>query len=334
MNKFSFVVTSSFLNLTNTETGNSFTINKDDSRFNKAVEMLKEKAYEALEKFLDVKVVVQEFVSKAVITNTGITVTLENGVVYYSYKGGAKTPLHGALVNRIIDQAKAGFDVAPLCRFMENLLQNPSKTAIDELYLFLESCKLPITEDGCFIAYKIVKNDYMDIYTGKTCRHMIGDKPEMPRFEVDENRSNTCSRGLHFCSKEYLRHYGSNNKTTDRAVLLKINPADVVSIPSDYNNAKGRAWRYEVVGEVPAGWRETLPKADYTDAPIVDVDGCDFIDDDYDEYDHEEGIDTDPFFFNLSTNRWHDGRTNAMVSRRVVANYLGISTDDVEELEI
>jgi hypothetical protein len=36
----------------------------------------------------------------------------------------------------------------------------------------------------------------------------------------------------------------------DRTVIVKINPADVVSIPSDYNDAKGRACRYEVVGEV------------------------------------------------------------------------------------
>ena len=33
-------------------------------------------------------------------------------------------------------------------------------------------------------------------------------------------------------------------------VILKINPRDVVSIPTDYNNTKGRTCRYEVVGEV------------------------------------------------------------------------------------
>jgi hypothetical protein len=35
-----------------------------------------------------------------------------------------------------------------------------------------------------------------------------------------------------------------------RTVIVKINPADVVSIPSDYNATKGRACRYEVVGEI------------------------------------------------------------------------------------
>ena len=33
-------------------------------------------------------------------------------------------------------------------------------------------------------------------------------------------------------------------------MILKINPADVVSIPTDYNASKGRACRYEVIGEL------------------------------------------------------------------------------------
>ena len=33
-------------------------------------------------------------------------------------------------------------------------------------------------------------------------------------------------------------------------MIVKINPRDVVSIPTDYNNSKGRACRYEVIGEL------------------------------------------------------------------------------------
>jgi hypothetical protein len=33
-------------------------------------------------------------------------------------------------------------------------------------------------------------------------------------------------------------------------VIVKINPRDVVSIPTDYNDSKGRACRYEVVDEI------------------------------------------------------------------------------------
>jgi hypothetical protein len=36
----------------------------------------------------------------------------------------------------------------------------------------------------------------------------------------------------------------------DKIVILEIDPADVVSIPTDYNNAKGRCCRYKVVGEL------------------------------------------------------------------------------------
>jgi hypothetical protein len=54
---------------------------------------------------------------------------------------------------------------------------------------------------------------------------------------------------LHFCSQEYLPHFGGSDS---RVVIVKINPRDVVSIPTDYNNAKGRACRYEVIGEVGA----------------------------------------------------------------------------------
>jgi hypothetical protein len=51
--------------------------------------------------------------------------------------------------------------------------------------------------------------------------------------------------GLHFCSRDYLSHFGG-----ERIMILKINPRDVVSIPVDYNAAKGRACRYEVIGEL------------------------------------------------------------------------------------
>jgi hypothetical protein len=137
-----------------------------------------------------------------------------------------------------------GFDVAPLVEFMHNLMKNPSKRAVDELYGFLEKNSLPITPDGCFLAYKRVRGDYKDCYTG-TMDNSVGKVVEMERNMVDDNRDNTCSTGLHFCSHSYLASFGG-----ERTVIVKVNPADVVSIPSDYNNAKGRACSYEVIGEI------------------------------------------------------------------------------------
>jgi len=117
---------------------------------------------------------------------------------------------------------------------------------VDELYGFLEKNNLPITPDGHFLAYKKVRNDFLDIHSG-TMDNSPGTVVEMERFKVDDNKDQTCSTGLHFCGMSYLGHFGSGS---DRTVIVKIDPADVVSIPSDYNGAKGRACRYEVIGEL------------------------------------------------------------------------------------
>jgi hypothetical protein len=127
---------------------------------------------------------------------------------------------------------------------MENLYANPSKRAVTELYGFLEKNNLPITPDGYFLAYKKVRKDFLDVHSG-TMDNSPGTIVEMERNKVDDNKDQTCSTGLHFCGMSYLSHFGG-----ERTVIVKINPADVVSIPSDYNDAKGRACRYEVIGEM------------------------------------------------------------------------------------
>lgn len=159
--------------------------------------------------------------------------------------------IHGVLVDRILEFAREGFDFEPLAKFLERLMANPSKSAVDELYIFLENAKtpMPITSDGKFLAYKKVRADYMDIYSG-TVRYAVGDEPEMQRNQVDDNRANTCSAGLHFCSIGYLPSFGYCNPAQTRIVIVEIDPADVVSIPLDHSNEKGRAAKMKVIGEL------------------------------------------------------------------------------------
>lgn len=140
-------------------------------------------------------------------------------------------------------------DIRSLILFINNLYANPSADSIDDLFRFLGHNSLPLTDDGCFIAYKLVRDNYMDIHSG-TFNNSVGQVPTMRREDVQFNREVTCSRGLHFCSRGYLPHYGNMDS---RIMILKVNPADVVSIPTDYNNAKGRACKYEVIGEIPSG---------------------------------------------------------------------------------
>jgi hypothetical protein len=177
---------------------------------------------------------------KQVVLNYGKgNVSIQGEDLYWKGK-----PMHNALTSRMIAMLQDEFPIEPLVNFMENLMSNPSRQAVNELYGFLEKNSLPITPDGHFLAYKRVREDYKDIHSG-TMDNSVGKIVEMERNEVDDNRNQTCSTGLHFCSHSYLAHFSGA-----RTVIVKINPRDVVSIPSDYNDAKGRACRYEVVGEV------------------------------------------------------------------------------------
>lgn len=177
---------------------------------------------------------------KKVVLNYGKgNVSVQGETLYWKGK-----VLNTGLAIRMIAMLQEGFPIEPMVNFMENLYQNPSKRAVTELYGFLEKNNLPITPDGHFLAYKKVRADYLDVHSG-TMDNSVGKVVEMERHEVDDNKDNTCSTGLHFCGQSYLKSFGG-----DRVVIVKINPADVVSIPSDYNDAKGRACRYEVIGEV------------------------------------------------------------------------------------
>jgi len=229
------------------------TIADDHVNYTKIREALKLRDYPTVERLIDIVGSVVNFAQGGV--------AVRNGQVFYR-----DHEVRGSVVDRILQMVRENFDAQPMLKFLNNLMENPSKRAVDELYGFLEATKLPITDDGCFLAYKKVNKDYRDFYTG-TMDNSVGQTLEMPRNQVDDNRDRTCSQGLHFCSLSYLPHYHGGQ---GRVMIVKINPADVVSIPSDYNNAKGRAWRYEVVGEYTAPERE---EQDYFHAPVYQATG-------------------------------------------------------------
>lgn len=215
--------------------GQTYNLTDESHKYYKEIrEALKQNDNDEAERLLDL---VDQFVSSFKCGRVSIV----DGVV--SVDGRVVV---GPLTERMVQMADEGFSVDPMVNFLNNLYENPSKRSVDELYGFLEETDLPITDDGHFIAYKMVRDDYKDIYSG-TMDNSVGSIVEMPRNAVDEDKDRTCSAGLHFCSQGYLGHYGGSGS---RVMILKINPKDVVSIPVDYKNAKGRACRYEVIGEI------------------------------------------------------------------------------------
>lgn len=212
---------------------NSHTINKTHIAYDRIREAIRNGDWDTVKNLIEPQKVILEY-------GNG-NIAIQGDKLFW--KG---EEFHSTLSDRIIQMFQDGFSVEPMVNFMENLMQNPSKRAVTELYGFLEKGQLPITPDGCFLAFKKVRADYKDIHSGKF-DNSVGKVVEMERNRVDDDKDRTCSTGLHFCSQKYLNCFGGHDS---RTMILKINPRDVVSIPSDYGDTKGRCCRYEVIGEL------------------------------------------------------------------------------------
>lgn len=189
----------------------------------------------------------------------GITVNADGSV---SYEG---RPVPHQLAAQITQLLRDNFDLSMWARFVHNLFANPSYRSMQELFGWMQANGLTVTEDGHFLAWKRVREDYTSFHDGTTM-NKVGTFVEMPRNAVDDDSDNTCSYGLHFCSQSYLPHYSGGQ---GRVLLLKINPADVVSIPTDYNNAKGRACKYFVVDEVHGEARQQVEEKELLVQPVM-----------------------------------------------------------------
>jgi len=183
----------------------------------------------------------------------GTSVDVKNGCVRYK----KKYIRSNAICKHILESMKNDVDPKVYVNFLNNVMKNPNEEIQKELFLFLENGKFPIHSDGTFSAYKIISHTWTDKYTGKI-DHSIGAKPKMERSECDSIRTNTCSTGLHFCAYDYLQSYGDPNH--DKVVEVKINPKNVVAIPNDYNNMKGRCMTYEIIQELDYSQGDVLYK--------------------------------------------------------------------------
>lgn len=146
---------------------------------------------------------------------------------------------------RIIQWAKEGLPFLSLLNFHRRIQKNPSSESAQDLYEFLEKNFIPITPNGTFIAYKKVKKGnggYVDCHTGKI-QNNVGTTVSMPRQEVNANRNETCSSGLHVCGWDYLSHFSG-----DVILEVEIDPVDVVSVPVDYKQSKMRVCKYHILG--------------------------------------------------------------------------------------
>lgn len=207
--------------------------------YNKIKEAVKAENWDIIPDLVNIKKQVETAINDGTAKGK---VIIQDGEVYYNQKR-----IHNTLTERIVNMAREGFDIGHMVKFLENLMENPSYRAVNELYGFLEAGSIPITENGTFLTYKKIAPDWTDIYSGKF-DNSIGSIVKMPRNEVDEDSSITCSRGLHVCAFNYLSNYGTCSD--NRVIICEVNPANVCAVPQDYNNTKMRVCEYKVIGEV------------------------------------------------------------------------------------
>ena len=265
-------------NLTLVLNNKSYQVLPDHMNYKLILERLPSATVEELLEIVDVE--------KAVAVFSDGLVEIKDGQV--TYEGEV---VHGSISKRILEFMSKGLPFQPLVNFLNNLMENPSMQSQKELYDFLEHEHLPITEDGYFLAYKAVRSDYMDKYRGVFDNH-VGKVCHMQRAKVDDDRARGCSNGLHAGALNYVAGYGSL-EAGDKIVIVKINPRDVVSVPSDCNYEKLRTCRYEVVGEYQGELLKPLYSSDFSEDEYEDED--DYSNEDYDWgwNDDEEDVDED-----------------------------------------
>lgn len=218
-----------------------------------------------------------------------------------SFKGNTllfdNDPVHSSLADTIVRLSSEDGEGDPtkLVKFLENLMTNPSDHSREQLYDWIAPRNITITSDGHFLAYKGVRDDYTSVNSGPGIVNNVefsetnlnnspGNVLEFPRNKVVANSGIGCAVGLHAGTFEYASGFSRG-----KVVLVKINPRDVVSVPTDCDAQKLRVCRYEVLEESQVKIDNVLWESDdFILDDDFDYGDDDDWDDDLDVYDVEE----------------------------------------------
>lgn len=290
--------------------GNVHSVRTDDARFERVKKAIKSNDKNGLLAALANKAEVEQPLTVVPFDN----ITVQDGKVYY--KGNL---LDNSITKNIIKLQAQGLPYNGMIKFLDRLYSNTSYRVREQLFKFMENkYGLVIDDEGYLLAYKAVNENWTDKRTG-TISNKIGSVIKMDRGSVNDDPNDACGAGLHAGSLEYVRSFGNGK---DHIVIVKIDPANIVSIPYDDSCQKIRCCEYEVMSEYHGVLNKVVYTKEQLEMPAkivphkweeVEEDDNNGIDDYENEYDSEQddyynNDDDDEYGFKPSGHKYHNVR--------------------------
>lgn len=200
-------------------------------------------------------------------------VVISNGHVLFD-----GDPLNNTLTDQIVRFHREDSDFMPLVNFLEKLMQNKNPHSREHLYRWLDAQKFTIAPDGDIIGYKGVTTNLTSVHSGYGLVRNLDSQEiteykdahlpnnpnteiSMPRSMVTFDPSDGCSFGLHVGTWSYASGFG------DVVLEVRVDPRDVVSVPTDCSDRKMRVCRYVVVGPIDKAYDSALGYNESFDDP-------------------------------------------------------------------
>lgn len=232
----------------------SASITSDASTYADAVAYLSSERPEDLDPDIVRSLVDPRTAVESYITRVSDRVSFRGGELLFD--GDAVNNSLASTIIRLAAEDESG-DPTKLIKFLENLMNNPSEHSREQLYDWIAPRNITITNDGHFLAYKGLREDFTSINAGPGIVNNVsytdhthldnspGNIVEFSRSRVVANSAIGCAVGLHAGTHSYASSFAQG-----KLVLVKINPRDVVSVPTDCDAQKLRVCRYEVLEEI------------------------------------------------------------------------------------
>ena len=229
-------------------------------------------------------------------------------------------PVPEALADAVVAYYRQGRDnIVPLLKFIRNIQNNPNAHSRESLYTWMQHLSFDLDDEGHILAYKGVEKRVNDEEDGAWLRSRFsgsgrvngvnysnahlpnnpGDVVEMDRHAVTHDPEVACAPGLHVGTVDYARNWGPV------VIQVRIDPQDVVSVPTDCDGKKMRVAKYTVVQETEDNTPTLSDEIPFDDPDFGDWDAWDDEDvDDYWGYEPDEDEDE----YEDMRNQYPDGK--------------------------